>query len=523
VGSKTEKSVDAWKSVGGADVHDQSFDMVVMNPPFTRLTGGGGKSEEVSRPLFAAFGTTADEQAAMSKKASKLLHSTSYHGNAGAASAFVEIGHRKLKVGGRFGYVLPVSAMSGASWEACRSLWRKNYSDVLALTIAAERAGTSAFSADTGVGECVIVGTRSTVPDGRMVGVTLYRKPHSNLEGVEIARRVKQMKSSGAVKNLEDGPFGGTDITIGDEKIGEALACSITSEPWPLYRIRDHSIAQTAYQLASKTVWVPGSTGPNLTGAQICRLSELGVPGPYHLDVSGSAISGGAPRGPFKIEKTKKSAAASFPILASHQESRERYLEIEPDSQGKLRHASDERGEEKISSRRDYIWGTRTRLHFSTDARFNSNGLIACVTTRECIGGRAWPSFILNEKRYEKMMAVWFNSTFGILSFWWLANKAQDGRGSVTTSRLGDLMAIDPRVFSESELNHINEFFDDFKKKDLKDVFESDIDPHRKELDEFVVDCLLRAGSAAAEIKDGLATLRAKLVLEPSIAGGRQR
>jgi hypothetical protein len=107
VGATALTAMDSWSAIGGAAVGDDSFDIVAMNPPFTRLTGGGGKSTEVTRPLFAAFGTDEAIQVKMGKKAHKLLAETAYHGNAGAAAAFVEIGNRKLKAGGKLGLILP--------------------------------------------------------------------------------------------------------------------------------------------------------------------------------------------------------------------------------------------------------------------------------------------------------------------------------------------------------------------------------------------------------------------------------
>lgn len=522
IGGQAATEVDAWKAIGGVAVDDQSFDLIAMNPPFTRLTGGGGKSSEVSRPLFAAFGTTKADQAAMAKRASSLFKGSAYHSNAGAASAFVEIGHRKLKSGGRIGLILPVMAMSGSSWEACRTLWRKHYRDIVVLTIASNDPGASAFSADTGVAECMFLGTRSGKPGERLVSVALYRKPASNLEGAEVGRRIREFISGHGLSRLEDGPFGGTAIRVGDEKIGEVLTAQIDTGPWPTARIRDHSVAQVAYQLANVgAVWLPGATSAHLEGVPVCRLGALGVPGPYHLDVSGSADSSGAPRGPFQIEKTAHPDAVSFPVLSAHNELRERYLEIAPDAEGIVRQVSTGKAQEVLARRRDSIWETRTKLHFATDARFNANGLIACLTTREALGGRAWPSFLLNDRRYEKAVAVWFNSSLGILAFWWLASKPQDGRGSVTTSRLADLVSFDPRALSESDLNEVDVFFDAFKGKPLRDIHECVGDVNRAELDLFVIRHLLKAGDREPSLVDGMQLLRAKLAMEPTIAGGR--
>jgi hypothetical protein len=522
VGATSLTATDTWSAVGGAFVGDASFDIVAMNPPFTRLTGGGGKSSEVSRPLFAAFGTDDAVQVKMGKKAKKLLVDTAYHGNAGAAAAFVEIGNRKLKVAGKLGLILPLSALSGASWADCRRLWRQHYQGLITLSIAADDAHAS-FSADTGMAECMIVGTKAATPEGRLISVSLYRRPESPLEGGEIARVVSECIEAGHVRRIEDGPMGGTDIMMGGEKVGELVSASTAPDPWPLSRIRDHAVAQTAYQLHRATVWLPGALKAALSGAPICRLSELGEPGPYHLDISGSATSGGAPRGPFELRAADNPTGVSFPVLKAHDESRERYLEITPDAEGIVRNSGDASVKKIIDERASSIWGERTRLHFATDVQFNSNALIACLTSRAAIGGRAWPSFRLTDPRFEKAVALWFNSTLGILSFWWSANKTQDGRGSVTTSRLGEMASIDPRAFDEEMLAEADQFFESFKTRDLLDVHEASLDLARAELDVFVAKHLLKAGQQLHEVTDGIELLRSKLVNEPSIRGARRK
>lgn len=521
VGATSLTEMDSWTAIGGAAVGDDTFDIVAMNPPFTRLTGGGGKSSEVSRPLFAAFGTDEAIQVKMGKKAQKLLADTAYHGNAGAAAAFVEIGNRKLKTNGKLGLILPLSALSGASWADCRSLWRKNYTGLITLSIAADDAHAS-FSADTGMAESMIIGTKAEEPADRLISVSLYRRPASSLEGAEISREIVRLIDMGAARRIEDGPLGGTDIMVGSEKIGELISAPTAPDPWPLSRIRDHSVAQTAYQLHRAAVWLPGALEAALDNAPICPLSELGKPGPYHLDVSGTGLSGGAPRGPFELKATLNPGSVSFPVLKAHDESRERFLEIDPDAEGIVRASSDSAVSKIIDERASAIWSERTQLHFATDVQFNSNALIACLTSRPAIGGRAWPSFRLNQSAFEKVVTLWFNSTLGILSFWWSANKTQDGRGSVTTSRLGEMASIDPRALSEESLVEADQFFEAFKTRQLMDVHEADVDLARADLDSFIAEHLLMAGEHLSQVRDGLQLLRSKLVVEPSIRGGRR-
>ena len=57
-----EAEKEIWQSLPHA-----SFDVVIMNPPFTRATYHEGKNAAVPNPMFAAFGSDAEEQRLMSE------------------------------------------------------------------------------------------------------------------------------------------------------------------------------------------------------------------------------------------------------------------------------------------------------------------------------------------------------------------------------------------------------------------------------------------------------------------------
>jgi hypothetical protein len=81
--------------------------------------------------MFAAFGSSAEEQKLMGKAAEKLTKGTSAHGNAGEASIFLVLADRKLKPDGTLALVMPMTLLSGSSWEKSRALLYKNYSNLI--------------------------------------------------------------------------------------------------------------------------------------------------------------------------------------------------------------------------------------------------------------------------------------------------------------------------------------------------------------------------------------------------------
>lgn len=522
VGAVGDTNADPW-AVQGAQVEDKSFDLVVMNPPFTRLTGGGGKTGDIPLPMFAAFGTEEEEQKLMSGRTKELTKGTCYHGNAGEASIFVQISHNKTKIGGYIALVLPITFLSGVSWTESRELIRKFYSEITVVTIASSTSGSFAFSADTGTGECLLVARKTGKPAKRINSVSLTSKPTAPFEGTEVARLIRESFEDGGIASLEGGPLGGTPLDLGDVRIGEMITGPIEANaPWPLFRIADHAVAQVAYQLLSKkNLWLPGMPKSATIPLAMCRFAELGQVGPYHLDIDGPTISGGAARGPFKTRPVAPHHAATYPILDGHEAATERTLEIPYDAEGIPRVGTSAHETEVLEQRRDNIWASRSRLHLNTDFRFNSQSLAFALTAEPSLGGRAWPSFKMKDSTHDIVASLWCNSTLGVLSYWWAANKSQDGRGSITTTRIPEFMMLDPRTLTAHQKSNSAAFFETIRTRAFLPAHQLADDPVRADLDQFVLRELLQCGPAAAVAIGMMAILREKLCSEPSFNGGK--
>ena len=161
------------------EIPDQGFDLVIMNPPFTRATNHEGAHADVTNPAFAAFGATKADQTAMGKRINRLGKGACYHGNAGIASAFAALVNRKLKPGGVLAMVLPLSAAAGLSWQGFRELIGQEYTDLAVLSIAANGKDMS-FSSDTGMAECLVIARKlrtDEAHEGRGVFTSLARRP----------------------------------------------------------------------------------------------------------------------------------------------------------------------------------------------------------------------------------------------------------------------------------------------------------------------------------------------------------
>ena len=512
-----EAEQETWRSLPHA-----SFDVAIMNPPFTRPTGHEGEKIGVPNPMFAAFSSSEEEQRLMGKATKRLTKGTSAHGNAGEASIFLVLADRKLKKGGVLALVMPLSLISGYAWEKSRALLAKHYSNLVIISIAGAAGADLSFSADTGMGECLIIGRKSETGSTRATFIILNKRPQFPLLGVIAAEQIRRLIESKNLRRLEDGPVNGTPLHFGDEVIGQALDAPLpVSGGWNLSRIADLSLAQTAYQLANeKSIWLPTMNKSEIVDIPLTTVAKIGEIGPYHADISGNTSTGGI-RGPLDISPITQNRVPTYPVLWSHDAGRERTMSFEGDSEGVPRQASTPEEQTIVDLKVENIWDTASHCHFNRDFRFNSQSTAMQFTPRKNIGGRAWLSISLLSVDQEKALVLWANTTLGLLLYWWHANKQQSGRGSIGKSMLQtkpvlDVTALDPELLAAAV-----KLFDAMSKQRLLPLHKLDRDPIRRKLDEAFARNVLRLPEPILASGGPLELLRMKLSKEPSIRGSK--
>ena len=486
------------------DIQDESFDIVIMNPPFTRATNHEGAHADITNPAFAAFNATREDQTAMGKRLNELGRGSAYHGNAGIASAFAALGHRKLKSGGVLALVLPLSAAVGLSWRNFREVLAQNYTDISVLSIAASGKDMS-FSSDTGMAECLVVARKLKRGEASAAMMEFTSFTHRPQKFEHAAAVANVMASTKPIRNIDDGPYGGTRVIVGEERTGEMLTAPRDSNggTWAAVRLSDSSLAQTAYALSDSRLWLPGaSKSVELRTALLSTVGKLGL-----VDRD---INGPAPRGPF--DKAAVSETSTYPALWNHNAKNETRMVCEPDSQLLVR-----RGMEVKAVNH---WGTSSRCHISRNFRFNSQPLAVAYTEKKSLGGSAWPNVIFEDERFDYAFAVCGNSTFGLLCYWWRSSLQQPGRGIMTIRMAETLPVLDFRTLTDEQLATAKEIFDEFRDLDLKPAYLADADENRALLDRRVVCDLLGFGE---DIYQAVRFLAAKWCAEPSVHGGKKR
>ncbi len=485
------------------DMPDESFDVVIMNPPFTRPGSdweGSERAEDYVKQ-FRGLSTELVTQKEMAASLKKSTKGTCYHGYAGIASAFAALAHRKIKPGGVLALVLPLTAASGQSWQDFRELIAGNYAELSVLTITAADNDSLSFSADTGMAECLVIARRNRPdesPNDRALFSSLRRRPQGFANANSVARETISTKQ---VRRIEDGPYGGAPLTVGEELIGESMSAPCSDYNWGAVRLLDCSVAQTAYALSQCRLWLPGQV--DSAELKIAALSDVGRRGWHHINIAGSS-------GPFT--KGPPSPTATYPSIWSHNAKNETRITCLPDLQLLVRQGMEERAAS--------AWSTASRAHLNLDFRYNSQPLGVAFTDEKSIGGTAWPNVLFSDPRFDYGLAVWGNSTLGLLAHWWHANRQQSGRGRTTVRAIDSLPMLDFRALSDDQLIMAELIFDEFRDRELKPAYLADADPNRALLDRRVTCDLLGFDE---QTYAAVRRLAAKWCAEPSVHGAKPR
>ena len=493
-----------------ATIPDGSVDMIIMNPPFTRPTNH--EVADVPIPSFAGFNNSLSEQKHMSEKLEQYISAMksirqngtnrilASHGNAGLASNFFDLAHAKIRDNGVLALVLPFSFVSGESWKNARELLLQSYSDILIISIASAGATQRAFSADTAIAEILVIATRNSGESKNACAlfVNLLQRPRTLLESIETAN---------AINSVHGSPCSRTgSITLGSTVHGRYVFARLSEGGCAgLYEV---GLAATMIEFKNGQLILPELSSE--LSISVATLSKLGNRGLLHRDI-GKQGADDQGRSAFDVRPRVPGHYPLVPGLWNHNAHKERKLIVSPDVELVRRPECDEKQFDKVIS-------TASRLHFTLDFRLNSQSLSACFTSRPVLGGRAWPNFIPTEPTWERFLALWANSTLGIMAFWWSGTRQQQGRAVITIAKLPEIYVADPRCLSNEQLALASSIFDEFVDRTFLPANEVWRDSVRKDLDHrLLVDVL----GFSNQVLDPLELLRLYWCDEPSVHGGK--
>ena len=482
------------ESIGGTEsdsrsehyvtIEDRSCDLVIMNPPFTRPTNHEAGHSEIPVPSFAGFSTSHDEQQEMGRKLKKATGPFG-SGNAGLASNFMDLGHSKLKDGGVLALVIPFAFVRGKSWKGAREALRAHYTDVHVTSIAATGSTARAFSADTGMAECLVVATKRGGGKSGASYSNLAARPSSLLEA---AVEAKDARGRAAQGNILDGGAAG---------------------------VRSTSVIEAVRDLESGSLRLPRQA--QAIRLPVVTLGTVAARGLVDRDINGGFTDRdgtGLARGPFVVRAIRSGEVPTWPMLWAHSADRERRFVVLPDSCGNPRPDDEARAAERWNR-------AASHLHANRDFRLNSQSLAMCLTPEKCLGGTAWPNILPVDGRHEIPLLLWCNSTLGLLMHWWKGTRQQAGRSRITITAIPDLPVLDPRTLTDTQVDHCRAMFEDFKDKPLLPANEAYRDETRKALDRELLFGITSVLQLDPGLEEGLDLLRKQWCAEPSVHGGK--
>lgn len=508
-----------------------SFDLVIMNPPFTKSTNHAAKRKDTKNPPFAAFDIPPSVQTEMAKKTRKLANSRKSlkvaDMYAGLATHFMDIADTKVKRGGVVALVISAAFASGDSWKKMRNLLETRYEDIIVVSIAAAKSADKSFSSDTGMVEVLVVATRKAQDFGKRSSVSYFnfpRRPSSILEAVEFAKMISSAKTTKDGYSLRLGT---------SDRVGHCIKAnsgfSNAIGPAGAICVSDLDVSRAAISLAQGRLSLPHLSDDD--EFEVVRLKELGDVCCGHRSIENS--------GPFDLHDLQQDKNKPFPILWAHDvspvekgsiEHRESCMMVRPDRYGDLKTVEGKDGRKVHSPKHnredmETLWNKNsTRLCFNSDFQLNSQCLGACIPVDaggkicDVLGGQAWPGFRCKDKRHVIPLALWMNTTLGLFSFWCTGTRQQDGRSRISVRLLPLLAVPDMRDLTDEQIAMAKETFRVFSKKNMRPANEAWRDDVRQDLDRAVMIDVL---GLHERILKPLDMLREKWCAEPSVHGGQ--
>lgn len=502
--SATLEQIGATGSAGSL-VESPRADVVISNPPFTRRGSDGGKGEALARVLDLPAGD-AEAQRAVARRTSALLKGTPANQIAGHAASFTVLADRLVKPDGRLALVLPVTALAGESWRQVRAMLAERYA--IELVVSSHDPDLRSMSYDTDIAEVLLTARRlrdAEPPSGRGRFVNLWRAPQRETDALALANAINA--AAAFPLHRSDGPpIGGSGLFVGGEQWGELLDGPVDDGPWTAARWKQGQTGQFAAALERGELW--DADGSRVVAQiPVAPLGNVCHVGPQDRRIRGSLGVFDAYHG--------WDAQAQFPALWAQSQKVHQGLLSEPNA--RLFPKPD----------RDHgpIWSQAGTLQMTRDVRYNSQRVMAVRTTVRALGASQWFSLTmagddpLTKSRQETALAVWCNSTFGMLLHANHASRSQFGRGRGNKGMLETLPTPDVRQLQPWQLDEAHGIWRDFQDRTFDSFHRCAVDPVRIELDQRIIADLL---ALSTEAQESASRLRELLATDPSIHGSKQ-
>ena len=401
-------------------VPHHSQDLVIQNPPYSRARG--------DRRMFDVTGIDEKQRRRSVKRLTHLRNNLRAAGDemtdgqAGLGADFSALAGKKLKSGGVFATVLPLTAAHSESWEGFRRTIEREYREIVAIAFTPHEGAM--MSADTYMNEMLLVATRRAKDDAeesvRITCVNIGAIPQSVTESYWYARWIDDLRQSHANDGL---------LYEGGQRIGSWTAIRPPSAgfPWFALGMRNHNLAAVAGELISGRLYSLEDRQRWEFSLPITTLDRIVGIGPTH-HLIGHIRGAREEIGAFTFDRITADMLPTYPALwAADSETQTRLL-VSPTHDGQPA-TDDERQLRQMLDQRSDLFISRT-------LRLTSQALAAARTDRPVMGGRAWTALLSVDDDVKCALAIWLNSTLSLIVRTSYAQTTQQGRATMQVRAL---------------------------------------------------------------------------------------
>ncbi len=511
---------------------ERGVDWALMNPPYSRPRAGREQATKNLAPLRA--------------KAKRGGYEMS-NGQAGLATDFGNLSLMRLKPGGVFAHVLPLTAAHAETWSAWRRGMETHFEDIIAVANVGE--GLESMSADTKMNEMLVVATkrknggkRRAWEKTRIMCVNLRSAPLTLSAGYALANEIAGAPDGEMSGRLANCTFVRMDTlspgfpwwAVGNADLDfSAAACALLRG-----EIYDPTLlASKPTALGMATLQAMGGAGPthHLLGhpaghgtdkggafaskpmaLDMTTLQAMGGAGPTHDLLGHPAGHGTDTRGAFRWIPT-----ASWPGTVAFHRS---MWSAESKTQTRILATPTHNGHPVDIELARRMVEKRGRWFISRNLRWTSQALAFAHTRNENHGGRAWNAIQDISDEAGRCAALFYNSVFGAIVRQVYGQSTQPGRATMQVGAINgipcpDFGADTPAARRARDIAAAR--FESCSELDLEPFAYCFRDENRHEIDSVVAE-MLGLNPADAGVQAMLAHYRLLFAKEPNV-NGRQK
>lgn len=462
------------------------FHICIMNPPFTRST--------IGNLLFG--GLPSSERNDLQRALKGLLNKKKLSGigQAGSAAIFVFVADKYLVKGGRLGLVLPRSTLSGSSWKKVREKLLSDYHIEYIIT-SFEGNNNWNFSENTNLSEVLIVARKLKGKEeaNHTIFANLWRKPKNEIESISIGSQLLEMHENPRLFDIHNSNASFFSIRLRGKKIGESYSAFLDETEFGHISFFAQAELNRIVSLLRKGIlYLPkeGIIPKNIPLTSLSTvITDIG-PDCGYISKTFEMDKLGVYKGFWGQRSKEVTTIAQIPNT-----------NLKP---------------KNVNAARK-IWEKRSNLLVAYRARLNTNRILSIIVSEPVISSMWW-SIIPKNEEDTKILALWLNSTLGLLLLLsvsevtvgpWIEFKKGDKEEN---TGLWGLPVINLQKLSEKQRQKFVDLYNKVQNKTLKPFPEEFSNPKvKKEIDDGICEIL--------GIKIDLSDVYEMLSRDPMITG----